>query len=428
MEPNIGSKSFESASRRRVARQKLILLIGLLAIIASLAVRNSRWAHERRLKNLNLEELALAIHDEPNDSLTFLYYGSALISATRAVESEQAFSRAVKLDPNNERALLGLASAQFRQNKLPEAQVSFETAIKLNPKDKEAYLGLAQTLYRQGYALHAAEPLKKILALDPNSGPAWYFLGKMYGDAHGSDLALDALQHAVKADPAKGIYWRDLAQLSRHYSRNDEAEEQLKKALHYSPNDPVAYLWLGQLYLQMGDTPKLRGQAEQCFESATSRDPQMQEAFFGLGELYERSNNYSVAEVNFRKAYDLDQSDDKALHFLGECLMHEGKTAEGKKLLSAAMELETAKRDLDYLQKRILAEPKNRDLRLRLARLSRKYDNTHEALNQYAAYQNLGAEDPVVRKEMEQYQDELIKRGLLSPRPGAMPSSDAGTP
>jgi tetratricopeptide (TPR) repeat protein len=177
------------------------------------------------------------------------------------------------------------------------------------------------------------------------------------------------------------------------------------------------------VYLQMGNTPKLRGQAEQCFESAISRDPQSQEAYFGLGQLYERSGNYSVAAARFRKACDLDPSDEKALHYLGECKVHSGDTKEGNKLLAAASELESAKRDIDYLRKRLLAEPQSRDLHLRLARLLRKYEDHSESLSQYAAYQNLGAEDTAVRKEMEQYENELISKRLLPPRPSSHPAT-----
>ncbi len=409
----------QNSLRKTQTRPIVLLIVGVLAILISLGVRNSSWARERMLKNLSLEQLALAIRDEPNDSLTFLYYGNALITAGNAQEAEQAFKRASELNPGNERAVLGMASARFRMNKLDDALEAFKKATVLNPKDKEALLGVAQTLYRQGYVSHATEPLKKILELDPRSGPAWYFLGKMYGDTHESDLALDALKHAVQVDPNKAIYWRDLGQLERHYAHLPEAEEDFKKAIHFAQNDPESYLWLGQLYLQMGDTPKIRGQAEQCFQSAIARDPQIEEAYFGLGQLYQRSANYPSAIANYRKATELDSSDEKALHYLGESLVRNGQTAEGQKLLGAANELETAKRDVDYLQKRILAEPKSRDLRLRMARLYRKYENDRSALQQYAAYQNLGSEDTQVRAEMTTYENELIKRGVLPPRPMA---------
>ena len=387
------SEQQSSPPRRRshVSRQTIILICGLTAIIASLLLRNSRWAEERRLKHLSAEDLALAVHDSPNDALALVYYGGALLADGKLPESERTFARAIKLEPDNERATLGLATSQFRQGRLPEALDNYQKAIKLNPTDTEAYLGLSETYQQQGYEMHATEPLKKIVQLDPKRSQAWYSLGKLYGDVGQSDLAMDAMQHAVNLAPTQAVYWRDLAQLSRHYSKLDDAESQLTKALKLAPNDPVAYLWLGQVYLQMGDTPQLRNQAKQCFESAISHDPQSQESYFGLGQLYERSGNYALAAERFKKACDLDPSDDQALHYLGECTVHLGHPADGAKLLAAAQELEAAKRDIGDLRKRMLGEPDARDLHLRLARTLRKYQDDAEALKQYAAYQNLGA-------------------------------------
>ncbi len=412
-------------SKPRTRRLIVLFVVGLTAIIVSLGVRNSTWAKERRLKNLVVEDLALSIHDEPNDPLTFLYYGSALLKANDLPDSEQAFERATQLDPRMARAFLGLGSVQFRRGELPAAQKTFETAVTLDPKSTDGYLGLAQVYYQQGMAAHAAAPLQKIVALEPKNAPAWYFLGKMYGEAHESDKALEALQKATQYDPKQGIYWRDLGQLERHYSRNAEAEKALTTALHYSPNDSVGYLWLGQLYAQMGDSPKLRGQAEQCFLSAIARDPKMQDAYLGLGQLYQRSSNYSAAVTYFRKAFELDNSDSQALLAEGQCLVQLGRKAEGQQMIAGAQALETAKRDLDYMQKRILAEPKTRELRLRMARLYRKYENYTDAIGQYQAYQRLGPVDPIVEKELNDYGMALQKQGLL--RGNAPPPAPVGS-
>lgn len=404
----------------------LLAVLGLIAIAVSLGVRNSTWAKERRLKHLTVEDLALSIHDEPNDALTFLYYGGALLQAKDLVDSEPVFLRATQLDPRMARAFLGLGSVQFQRGELAMAQKSFEKALQLDPASTEGNLGLAQVYYQEGLPSHATEPLLKIVALEPKNATAWYFLGKMYGDAHESDKALDALQKATLYDPKQGVYWRDLGQLERHYSRNAEAEIALSKALHNSPNDPVAFLWLGELYAQMGDTPKLRGQAEQCFLSAIARQPDLQEAFLNLGQLYQRSSNYAAAVNNFRKAVELDSSDSKALLAEGQCLVQLGQKSEGAKLIAGAQALEAAKRDIDYMQKRILAEPKARELRLRMARLYRKYENYTEAVGQYQAYQRLGPLDPAVEKELNEYGTALQKQGLIPGR-GAAPAP-AGAP
>jgi len=405
-----------STTRRRVRipRILLIAILGLIAIAVSLTVSNSQWLRERRLNSLTPLELALAVHDQPNDALTYTYFGSSLLKAGKLDDSEFAFQRATRLDPRSARAYLGLGSVQFRRGDLKSAQSSFEQAIKLDSKNMEAYLGLAQVYYQQGLPAHAAEPLKKLIALDPkHAGTAWYFLGKMYGDSHQSDLALDALQHAVALDPNRAEYWRDLGQLTKHYSRLDEAEQDFGRAIKLRPEDPLSYYWLGQVYVTKGNTATFRGRAEQCFLSAIARDPKMQESYLELGRLYARNDNYALAIPNLRKARELDNSDDQSLYELGRCLIKVGNKQEGEKLIQGAKELEAAKREISFLQKRIIAEGQSRELRLRMARVYRKYDNYRDALSQYNVYQTLGARDEAVAKEMDQYIAELQRQGRI---------------
>ena len=276
---------------------------------------------------------------------------------------------------------------------------------------------MAQVYYQQGLPAHAAEPLKSMIALDPkHAGTAWYFLGKMYGDSHQSDLALDAIQHAVALEPNRAEYWRDLGQLMKHYSRLEEAEQDFKKALKLRPDDSLAYYWLGQVYVTMGNTPTLRGRAEQCYLAAIARDPKLQEAYLELGRLYERNDNYALAIPNFRTATQLDDSDEKSLYELGRCLIKTGHTEEGQKLVKGAKDLETAKREISYLQKRTIAEPKSRELRLRLARVYRKYDSYTDAMNQYEVYQTLGPRDAAVAKEIDEYLLGLQGQGRVPKR------------
>lgn len=397
---------------RRNRRLAVILLLGIAAILAGLAIRSSTWARERQLSALSVDELALAIHDSPNDALTFVYYGSALMKAGNLPDSERAFDRAAHLDPKMERAHLGLGSVRLRTGKLEGAKKDFQEAVRLNPKDTEAYLGLAQANYRLGWATEAISALQKITEIAPRTGPAWYFLGKIYGEAHQSDKAMEALQHAVQIEPNRAEYWRDLGQTSQFYAKLDDAEKQYRKALHLSPNDPLTHFWLGQVYARMADTPKIRGQAEQEFLAAISRDPTMSEAYYDLGLLYERHGNYSMAAANYKKARDLDESDEQSLYHLGLCLIKLGDTVEGSRLVKGSQDLHAAKKAVEYMQKRILAEPRRRDYRLRMARLYRQYGNVRDALGQYDVYQKLGPADPAVAREVVSYEKELAKQGV----------------
>ncbi|HLJ56743.1 MAG TPA: tetratricopeptide repeat protein [Chthonomonadaceae bacterium] len=393
--PNVSAK-------RGYAR---LLVFGILLIAIAIVVRAMLlpWAHERKLRALSEEELAYAVHDDPRDALTFLYYGSALLKSGKLTESEAAFKRATELDPRLARAYDGLGSVQMRLGKGKSANEAFAEAARRDPKDAAAYLGLSETFYQAGSARRAIEPLKKLVELEPKNSVAWYHLGKLYGEDHQADQAYAALHRAVALDAKNPDYWRDLAHISIHYGKNEEAETELRRAIHFAPNDPVAHLWLGELYARMGDTPRLFGQAEQELMAAVARDPSMADGFTEIGELYERHQNYPLAIANYRKAVSLDNTDDVPLRQLGECEVRIGNKADGEAKIRAAEQMAAAKKEITDLQNRSLADPQNPELHLRLARMWRKYDNDDDAIKEYHAYTMLGPPDPAVEKEIEAY-------------------------
>lgn len=353
------------------------------------------------LKQLSVEDLAYAVHDSPSDPLAFLYYGSALLKVGDLPDAAYAFNRAVTLDPHLYEAYVGLGSIQLRKKDFSAAQVSFQKAAKLRPHQIAPYLGLAQAYYLAGLVEHATEPVKKILEIDPKNDVAWYTLGKMYGDAHAPDQALLAMQRAVELKPHNPNYQIALAEVLIHYARYKEAEQHIAQALRDDYNNAMAHYLLGYVFEQEGNTPQLRGQAEQELLNAIARDPQLEPAYFDLGQLYERNGNYKLAITNYRKAFQLNPSDSQALYHLGLCIVQTGQHQEGQKLIAGAQALIRAQREIDYMQKRIIAEPQNPDLRLRMARIYRKYGDYPEALQQYQAYAMLRPLTPTIQKERD---------------------------
>ncbi len=404
-------------------RLLLTLLLGILAVTVSLGVRNSSWAKERRLRSLSVEELALAIHDDPGDALTFAYYGSALLKAGDGPDSVKAYEQALHLSPRMTRAQLGLATALLHEHQLKAAKEAFEATLHREPKNPEAYMGLSQVFYQAGSPKMAIDPLKTVTQLQPDNAPAWYYLGKLYGDSHQPALAMEALKRATALKPDQADFWRDLGQVTRYQALYAEAEQDFKKALALNPKDAVTHFWLGQLYMAQADTPALRGHAEEEFHAALKLDPELHQVYFDLGQVYERQGQWKQAVEYFRKARDRDLSDYQALYHLGFCLVKTGEVAEGKRLIAGSQALGEARRAIEDLTNRILADPKNRELHLQLARLYRKYGNEDGAMSEYSVYQRMGANDPGVAKEMETLKTTMP---VPQPPPSGLPAPETG--
>ena len=408
------SQNARQSAQRSSRRLLLLLLTGLAVISVGLGVRNSSWARERHLRALTIEELSLAIHDNPRDALTWTFYGVALRKEGQLDASRKALQWAIKADPKMANTYLELGNVQMLTGEGEAAKQSFQEAIHLAPNDTRNYMALAKACYTLGSARQAIEPLKKLIALDPRNVYAWYTLGKMYGDSHQSDLSYEALTHAVRLDPKQALCWRDLAQVSRHYSHFAEAEQQFQKSLALDVKDSTTHYWLGQLYLEMGDTEAMRIQAQQHLETALQLTPGMAEAHFELGRLYERRRDYPQALLHFEKARALDPANDQALYHYGLALAQTGKKAEGEQYVAGAQELASARHDVEDTENQIRTDPQNRSLRLRLARFYRKYGNDQDAIVEYQTYQRMGSEDPVVAHEIIAYQKELLHHAKSS--------------
>ncbi len=411
----------DSPTGARSPRRLTVLLVcGVLAIAGGLLVRNSRWARERELSVLGPDQLALAIHDHPNDPLVFQYYGSALVKSGDLANSERAFRRAVSLDPKLPAAQIGLGTLLLQSGKPNDALPCFEAASRLNPRDTTALLGLAQAYHRMGSSYRALAPLEKITALEPKKAVAWYTLGKEYGDAHMSDRAVAAMERAVKLDPRRAEFWSDLGQLYLHYSRLDQAEQALKKARGLAPGDAATEYWLGSVYLQKGPGKEAQRLAEEHLQAALERDRSVPEFRLALGELYERRRDWSRAVDQFRTVQRLDPSSSRCLYHLGLCLTNLGKVEEGRRYMKAFQELVAAKQEIEGLENRWRSDPRNGTVVLRLARAYRKYGNDESALIFYRRYLDLQPKDRAVREE--------AKRLVAQLKPAAAGPAEAHTP
>src|SRR5262249_54858775 len=88
-------------------------------------------------------------------------------------------------------------------------------------------------------------------------------------------------------------------------------------------------------------------------------------------------------------------------------------------LIAASKELSTAVRGVREIENRCVMEPNNREIRLRLARMHRKYGNVDGAKQRYMEYMKMGPEDPSVMREILNYQKELDKEAAKEAKEAA---------
>jgi tetratricopeptide (TPR) repeat protein len=144
----------------------------------------------------------------------------------------------------------------------------------------------------------AVQSLKRAIELFGDYYDALERLGSEYVAHDDPKSALPLLTRAVEInrDGWRGFYSLGIAQ----HKTNQHAASvtSLQRAVELNPNSPNAYMWLGMV---LADNPATRADALQSLEKAVklSKDPLPGQAYYYLGGLYLKNNQYKEAADAF---------------------------------------------------------------------------------------------------------------------------------
>jgi|SRR5882724_7265486 len=200
----------------------------------------------------------------------------------------EVFHQDIVLVPRkSNNALLGPISASdavvFHQDVPEAAKKEYEQGIKNLEK---------------GSFDSAAQSLKRAIELFPDYYDALERLGSEYAIRDDAKSALSLLMHAVEInrDGWRGFYFLGIAQ--HKTNQHAESVKSLQRAVELNPNSPNANMWLGMVF---ADNPATRADAIQSLERAVklSKDPLPGQAYYYLGGLYLKNNQYKEAADAF---------------------------------------------------------------------------------------------------------------------------------
>jgi Tfp pilus assembly protein PilF len=143
-----------------------------------------------------------------------------------------------------------------RLKRWKDAEDAIMQADKLStkPEDKDYTSFVAGSIYeRQKKYDQAEEMFRKVLASDPKNAMALNYLGYMLADRGTRlDEALGYIRRAVALDPQSGAYLDSLGWAYFKMGNYEQAEENLRKAIERTSNDPTVHDHLGDLYQKTG--------------------------------------------------------------------------------------------------------------------------------------------------------------------------------
>ncbi len=279
--------------------------------------------------------------------------GRALIQANRGPEAEQEWKQAARLNPNNAAAweLLAryytqhddataaveplrhlaqlrpdtphvfnmLAEAAFRADDPLALKRQAESALQRNPNDVAALSIAAKMLTKGDDESRRLSNLRRLVALRPDDTDFQALLARALTSAHLYEEAAPLIERMLRSNPnnaepysLRGRRWLDTGTTREEYSRS---EADFQKALTLNPQGPMPHLYLGKLYVRMGDPAR----AIDHLELAERAMPDRPEVYYVLAAAFTQAKQPDKAAAARARFAALRQQEDLMSSLTARC-------------------------------------------------------------------------------------------------------------
>lgn len=239
------------------------------------------------------------------------------------------------------------------------ADAAREAAAK-NPKNRDLQLMLAEQLTDTGQVEEGIKLAKAQLTNSPSDLPVYRALTTIYTRLRRWDDANEALANVNRLSTSKDDKLFALFLEGTLYDRQkmyDQAEVTFRKALAIDPDNSMTLNYLGYM---LADHDQKLDEALKMIQKAVQLDPQNYAYLDSLGWAYFKLGNYTLAEVDLRKAVERNSTDPTVHDHLGELYektnrlkLAAGQWEESLKEYAITAPADTDPGDMGKVQKRL---------------------------------------------------------------------------
>jgi tetratricopeptide (TPR) repeat protein len=242
-------------------------------------------------------------------------------------------------DPNvRKQKYLESGDRYFAKGKYREAAIQYSNALQVDPRFAAAHYQLGETYLKLGDIGRAFQELSRTIDLAPDNYRARIDVANLLVAARNPDgstndeylkqarVHLDLLLLKQPQNPEVLQAWADYYAAQNNLAA---AMAQMQKAIAANPNRSESYLDLALLQLRAN----LPDQAELNFKKAAELDPKAMNAQLALGGFYQSRNRMPEAEKQFQYAIQAAPKDPAPREALVRLYMTEGKKADAESLL-----------------------------------------------------------------------------------------------
>jgi tetratricopeptide (TPR) repeat protein len=334
----------------RVYEQKLAVIPGDAAALLRIAqIRDSMGDREGSIRALEVLVRAHPDHVNARLQLGFFYYKAGRLDdavnefEAVALENPKLYEvliheqrgnhaaakealRAVPSDADRfseARALL--ARILEDEERFEEALVEARRAISANPEDTSLQVYLAGLLQRSGDLESGVRVMAQLIEADPENADLFYDMGVLYGEAGKEERAVEWMNRTLQADPDHasalnyiGYTWAEKG------IRLDEAEQLIRRALEFKPEDAYITDSLGWVLYKRGlqglaagdvqsapaDLAQAVVELERAAQLSETEDPIITRH---LADAYRSVSRLHDALASYRRALELGPDEDEAV-------------------------------------------------------------------------------------------------------------------
>ena len=202
----------------------------------------------------------------------------------------EQYQEIIKLDPSSADDHVMLGRLYHADSQLQKALEEEKTAVKLAPDSEDAVTTLAMLYNEMGDTAKAAETLDSVPEAS-RSAKLYSALGETYDQKKDYKKAIDAYQHAIALDRDNLDAIRGLADSLDKDGQTEKALQQYKIISDANPEDPRAYIQLGEIYRRLGKFDL----ALQSLKKAQSMVQDSEQVSYDLALVYEAQGRYDDA-------------------------------------------------------------------------------------------------------------------------------------
>jgi tetratricopeptide (TPR) repeat protein len=246
-------------------------------------------------------------------------------------------------DPNiRKQKYLESGDRYFDKGKYHEAAIQYSNAVQLDPRFAQAHYKLAETYLKLDDGTHAFQELSRSVDLAPDNYQARIDLANLLvGGSRGTDGSintdylkqarthLDLLREKQPQNPEVFQAWADYYAAQGNLGA---AMQEMQKAIAADSSRSESYLDMALLQLRSN----LLDQAEVNFRKAAELDPKATNAQLALGGFYQSRNRLPEAEQQFKRAIELAPKDPAPREALVRLYMTQGRKTDAEALLKQA--------------------------------------------------------------------------------------------